>query len=52
MTKSFAHQLGKGGYGSVYRGNQPDGREIAVKMLKDIEGDSEEFMNEVAMRWL
>jgi serine/threonine protein kinase len=48
MTKSFAHQLGKGGYGSVYRGNLPDGCEIAVKMLKDIEGEGEEFMNEVA----
>ncbi|PUZ55248.1 hypothetical protein GQ55_5G197100 [Panicum hallii var. hallii] len=48
MTKSFAHKLGQGGYGAVYRGNLPDGREIAVKMLKDTEGDGEEFMNEVA----
>jgi chitinase len=48
MTKSFAHKLGQGGYGAVYRGNMPDGREIAVKMLKGIEGDGEEFMNEVA----
>ncbi|CAL4974621.1 unnamed protein product [Urochloa decumbens] len=48
MTKSFSHQLGKGGYGTVFRGNLPDGREIAVKMLKDTDGDGEEFMNEVA----
>ncbi|KAF8676243.1 hypothetical protein HU200_047114 [Digitaria exilis] len=48
MTKSFAHRLGQGGYGTVFRGNMPDGREIAVKMLKDTEGDGEEFMNEVA----
>ncbi|GJN18008.1 hypothetical protein PR202_gb05119 [Eleusine coracana subsp. coracana] len=48
MTKSFAHKLGHGGYGAVYRGNLPDGREIAVKMLKDTEGNGEEFMNEVA----
>ncbi|KAG0522090.1 hypothetical protein BDA96_07G006900, partial [Sorghum bicolor] len=48
MTKSFAHKLGQGGYGAVYKGNMPDGREIAVKMLKGTEGDSEEFMNEVA----
>ncbi|KAL6640692.1 hypothetical protein ACP70R_021815 [Stipagrostis hirtigluma subsp. patula] len=48
MTKSFAHKLGQGGYGAVYRGSLPDGREIAVKMLKDTEGDGEEFMNEVA----
>ncbi|CAL4961962.1 unnamed protein product [Urochloa decumbens] len=48
MTTSFAHKLGQGGYGAVYRGNLLDGREIAVKMLKDTEGDGEEFMNEVA----
>jgi serine/threonine protein kinase len=48
MTKSFAHKLGQGGYGAVYRGNLLDGREIAAKMLKDTEGDGEEFMNEVA----
>ncbi|CAL4948009.1 unnamed protein product [Urochloa decumbens] len=48
MTKSFSHQLGQGGYGTVFRGNLPDGREIAVKMLKDTDGDGEEFMNEVA----
>ncbi|KAL6614687.1 hypothetical protein ACP70R_036957 [Stipagrostis hirtigluma subsp. patula] len=48
MTKSFAHKLGQGGYGAVYRGSLPDGREVAVKMLKDTEGDGEEFMNEVA----
>jgi chitinase len=35
MTKSFAHKLGQGGYGAVFRGNLPNGREIAVKMLKD-----------------
>ena len=48
MTKSFAHKLGQGGYGAVYRGNLADGREIAVKTLKDTEGDGEDFMNEVA----
>jgi chitinase len=48
MTTSFAHKLGRGGYGDVYRGNLPDGHEIAVKMLKDTEGDGEEFLNEVA----
>ncbi|KAL6857252.1 hypothetical protein ACP4OV_018634 [Aristida adscensionis] len=47
MTKSFAHKLGQGGYGAVYKGSLPDGREVAVKMLKDTKGDGEEFMNEV-----
>lgn len=49
MTRSFAHKLGQGGYGAVYRGSMPDGREVAVKMLTGmLEGDGEEFMNEVA----
>jgi interleukin-1 receptor-associated kinase 1 len=35
MTKSFAHKLGQGGNGVVYKGSLPDGCELAVKMLKD-----------------
>ncbi|KAK3161622.1 hypothetical protein QOZ80_1BG0079410 [Eleusine coracana subsp. coracana] len=48
MTKSFDVKLGQGGFGAVYRGNLPNGHEVAVKMLKDNKGDGEEFMNEVA----
>nr|QRV07493.1 wall-associated receptor-like kinase 1 [Zea mays] len=48
MTKSFAVKLGQGGFGAVYKGSLHDGRQVAVKMLKDTQGDGEEFMNEVA----
>ncbi|TKW16119.2 hypothetical protein SEVIR_5G280750v4 [Setaria viridis] len=48
MTKSFAVKLGQGGFGAVYKGNLSDGGQVAVKMLKDVKGDGEEFMNEVA----
>uniref|UniRef100_A0A0D3GZ48 non-specific serine/threonine protein kinase n=1 Tax=Oryza barthii TaxID=65489 RepID=A0A0D3GZ48_9ORYZ len=47
MTKSFAHTLGKGGYGTVYKGSLSDGSEIAVKMLEDTKDDAEDFINEV-----
>ncbi|XP_066312373.1 LEAF RUST 10 DISEASE-RESISTANCEUS RECEPTOR-LIKE PROTEIN KINASE-like 2.1 isoform X2 [Miscanthus floridulus] len=47
MTKSFVVKLGQGGFGAVYKGNLHDGRQVAVKMLKDTKGDGEEFMNEV-----
>ncbi|KAL6618843.1 hypothetical protein ACP70R_033982 [Stipagrostis hirtigluma subsp. patula] len=48
MTKSFAHKLGRGGFGTVYKGNLPNGRDIAVKLLKNSKDDGQEFMNEVA----
>ncbi|PUZ68149.1 hypothetical protein GQ55_2G002000 [Panicum hallii var. hallii] len=49
MTGSFAHKLGQGGNGAVYKGRLPDGREVAVKMLKEAtQVDGEEFINEVA----
>ena len=48
MTKSFIHKLGEGGFGTVYKGNLPNGRDIAVKLLKNSKDDGQEFMNEVA----
>ncbi|XP_022717100.1 LEAF RUST 10 DISEASE-RESISTANCE LOCUS RECEPTOR-LIKE PROTEIN KINASE-like 2.1 isoform X2 [Durio zibethinus] len=48
MTNSFRDKLGKGGFGDVYRGKLPDGRQVAVKILNKSKGNGEEFMNEVA----
>ncbi|XP_044505182.1 LEAF RUST 10 DISEASE-RESISTANCE LOCUS RECEPTOR-LIKE PROTEIN KINASE-like 2.4 [Mangifera indica] len=48
ITKSFSEKLGQGGYGNVYKGKLPDGRLVAVKILKESKGNGEEFINEVA----
>ncbi|CAH8257293.1 unnamed protein product [Arabidopsis lyrata] len=48
ITKSFAEIVGRGGFGIVYKGTLGDGRVVAVKVLKDSKGNSEDFMNEVA----
>ncbi|KAL5830561.1 hypothetical protein ACOSQ3_020029 [Xanthoceras sorbifolium] len=47
MTKSFKLKLGQGGYGGVYKGKLLDGRNVAVKVLNDSKGNSEDFINEV-----
>ncbi|KAF3488789.1 hypothetical protein F2Q69_00056952 [Brassica cretica] len=50
MTNSFAHVLGKGGYGTVYKGKLPDSsrQDIALKILKDPKENGEDFINELA----
>ncbi|KAJ4836817.1 hypothetical protein Tsubulata_045001 [Turnera subulata] len=48
MTNSLNDKLGQGGYGSVYKGQLPDCRPVAVKVLNESKGNGEEFINEVA----
>ncbi|CDP04303.1 unnamed protein product [Coffea canephora] len=44
------NELGKGGFGQVYKGKLLDGQEIAVKRLSNTSGQGiEEFMNEVVV---
>ncbi|KAJ3692424.1 hypothetical protein LUZ60_012774 [Juncus effusus] len=48
ITKQFRDKLGQGGFGSVYKGELPNGLPVAVKMLERTKGAGEEFINEVA----
>ncbi|KAE8698207.1 putative receptor-like protein kinase [Hibiscus syriacus] len=48
MTGSFKEELGRGGYGSVYKGKLPDNHLVAVKVLNTSKGNGQEFINEVA----
>ncbi|KAG2710710.1 hypothetical protein I3760_04G041100 [Carya illinoinensis] len=48
MTNSFKYKVGQGGYGVVFKGELPDGRMVAVKVLGESKGNGEEFINEVA----
>ncbi|XBI77631.1 hypothetical protein VPH35_070699 [Triticum aestivum] len=47
VTSSRNYELGKGGYGVVFKGRLHDGRLVAVKFLHDCKGNGSEFVNEV-----
>lgn len=48
MTRGFKEKLGKGGYGSVYKGRLRSGTTVAVKVLSNPSADGQDFINEVA----
>ncbi|XP_058198498.1 uncharacterized protein LOC131314017 [Rhododendron vialii] len=51
-TKQFSEEnkLGEGGFGPVYKGTLPDGKEIAVKRLSRNSGQGlQEFKNEISL---
>ncbi|CAK9169280.1 unnamed protein product [Ilex paraguariensis] len=49
-TNNFSDKLGEGGFGPVYKGTLPNGKEIAVKRLSKGSGQGEqEFRNEVLL---
>ncbi|XP_042493311.1 rust resistance kinase Lr10-like [Macadamia integrifolia] len=46
-TNNFAHRLGQGGHGSVFKGKLPSGLFVAVKLLNDTDQSEAQFVNEV-----
>ncbi|VAH00467.1 unnamed protein product [Triticum turgidum subsp. durum] len=48
MARRFKEKVGQGGFGSVYKGELPNGVPVAVKMLENSTGEGEVFINEVA----
>ncbi|CAD6253221.1 unnamed protein product [Miscanthus lutarioriparius] len=48
IARRFKEKVGQGGFGSVYKGELPNGVPVAIKMLENSTGEGEEFINEVA----
>ena len=47
-TNNFSTVLGEGGFGPVYKGNLPNGLEVAVKILSSTSTQGpQQFLNEV-----
>lgn len=47
ITDGFKHKLGQGGYGTVYKGKLSTDILVAVKLLNNMKGNGDEFINEV-----
>ncbi|KAL4343100.1 hypothetical protein AHAS_Ahas11G0044600 [Arachis hypogaea] len=47
MINSFYEKLEEGGYGIRYKASLHDGRQVAVKILKEPKENVEEFVNEI-----
>nr|QYO45734.1 RLK3 protein [Triticum turgidum subsp. durum] len=48
IARRFKEKVGQGGFGSVYKGELPNGVPVAVKMLENSTGEGEVSINEVA----
>lgn len=48
ITARFRYKLGRGGFGTVYKGELPNGIPVAVKVIEIENSGGEEFINEVA----
>ncbi|CAO2208437.1 unnamed protein product [Urochloa humidicola] len=48
ISRRFKDKVGQGGFGSVYKGELPNGVPVAVKMLENSTAEGDGFINEVA----
>ena len=52
-TENFSTEIGRGGFGTVYKGHLGGGKVIAVKVLSNAsQQGSEQFLNEVLKKLL
>ncbi|CAL5374329.1 unnamed protein product [Camellia sinensis] len=47
ITNQFQDKVGQGGYGIVYKGKLSNDIHVAVKILNNVKGNGDEFINEV-----